>query len=339
MFYLSKVCACKNFPVVKFPKASQVIPRLFTMENYELFGFETTPRRRSKRTQGAPVKNRLKGYLLAIFAKETRSYSVNFDRLAKAFSCSRRAVEMAVATLRAGDRFNFQTVRAGRSFCVQISDRNPLPSSGVFSSEEKIIQNNTARRPAQFFKKSSGTASPQTSGGWEKKAAPAKILRLGAWIARHELGRIHRAGCRTLFRVPHAANFVSEALHDGHGRAEIVSAYEYALRSVDSDLEQIPPSVRWEPSTLVKLAKRRLADGLTCALRVANRWRILNRQPVEPETVEQPARVFHVEQPGQNPALRRFNLGRALMEAVRHFGEASAIVAEIRSELALIPAQ
>lgn len=305
------------------------------MENYELTGFETRPRFRAKRTQGAPVTNRLKAYLLAIFAKGTRWFSVNFDRLAKSFQCSRRAVEMAVSSIRKSARFIFQTVRVGRSFCVRVSDRNPQPYTGVFATQKRI-QNNTARRPAQYFEKSSEAGTVRTPGGWEKKPTPTKILRLAAWIARNELGRIHRSASRTLFRTAHAANYCAEALHAGHGRADVVSSYEYALRSVDSELAHLPPAVRWEPSSLVKLAKRRLSDGMTAGARVAARWRFLNR-PAPVESVEPAPIVPRGTYAPENSALRRFNLGRALMEAVRHFGEAAAITKEIRAELAALP--
>lgn len=306
------------------------------MRNPDLFGYETAPRRRAKRTQGAPIKNRLKAYLLVIFQKGTRWFSVNFDRLAKSFQCSRRAVEMAVAEVRESGRFIFQTVRVGRSFCVRVSDRNPQPLTGVFSYGKKRIQSNTARRPAQNFEKFSESGTARTPGGWEKKPTPTKILRLAAWIARHELGKIHRKASRTLFRTQHAANFCAEALHAGHGRADVVSSYEYALNSIDSELAHLPPAVRWEPSSLVKLAKRRLADGMTNAARVAARWRFLNR-PAPVESVEPAPIVPRGTDRPENSALRRFNLGRALFEAVRHFGESAPIVHEIRAELAALP--
>lgn len=328
MFCRPKLCTCKFFSHGGNPDPSP-------METLDLFGFETRPRLRAKRTSGAPIKNRLKAYLIAIFAKGTRWFTVNFDRLAKSFQCSRRAVEMAVSSIRQSARFIFETVRVGRSFCVRVSDRNPHPSTGVFASQKRI-QNNTARRPAQNFEKFSEAGTARTPGGWEKKPTPTKILRLAAWIARHELGKIHRAASRTLFRTQHAANFCAEALHAGHGRADVVSSYEYALRSIDSELAHLPPAVRWEPSSLVKLAKRRLADGMETGKRVAMRWRFLNR-PAPVESVEPAPIVPRGTHAPENSALRRFNLGRALMEAVRHFGDAAPIVQEIRAELAALP--
>lgn len=308
------------------------------MRNPDLFGYETAPRRRAKRTKGAPVINRLKAYLLAIFQKGTRWYAVNFDKLAKSFQCSRRSVEIATATIRKSGRFIFQTVRVGRSFCVRVSDRNPQPYTGVFPQRKKEIQSNTARRPAQNFEKFPRAGFAQTFGGWKKKTAPAPILRLAAWIARNVLGRLHRNASRTLFRTQHAANYAAEALHAGHDRADVVSAYEYALRSVDSELAHLPPAIRWEPSSVVKLARRRLSDGLSDASRVAARWRVLNR-PAPVESVEPAPIVPRGTNRMENTGMLRFNLGRALMLAVQNFGTESQIAKEIRAQISAIPAQ
>ena len=238
------------------------------------------PKRRRVKRSSAPISVRLNAYLLAVFAKGTRVYTVDFDALARSFSCTRRTVEMAMKKVREAARFVFRTVRVGRSYAVQVSDRNPC-IKGVFLLTKKKKIPNTAPQPARGLEKSSN---------WVSKPAPRRVQALGAWLARHELAKIHRAGARTMFRVGHALNFATEALHAGHARADIADAYRYALRSVDADLSHLPPAVRWEPSSLVKLARRRLADGLTAARRVAMRYQALaiSRQP-EPEAVEAPS--------------------------------------------------
>lgn len=218
------------------------------------------PKRRRARRSSAPICVRLNAYLIAVFAKGTRVYTVDFDALARSFKCTRRTVEMAVKKVREGGRFVFKTVRVGRSYAVQVSDRNPC-IKGVFSlKRKKEIPNTTPA--ARVLEKSSN---------WVSKPAPRRIRALAGFIARNELGRLHRAATRTLFRLGHALNFATQALHAGHARADIVDAYRYALRSVDDELSHRPAGERWEPSSLVKLARRRLADGLSAAARVAIR--------------------------------------------------------------------
>jgi hypothetical protein len=181
---------------------------------------------------------------------------------------------MAVKKLRAGDRFKFRTVRVGRSYAVQVSDRNPC-IKGVFSLKRKKEIPNTTPQAARAFQKSSG---------WVSKPVPRRIQALAGWIARRELAPTHRRESRTMFRVAHGLNFAAEALHQGHARADIVEAYRYALRSVDVDLAHLPTAVRWEPSSLVRLARRRLADGLSAAQRVAIRRRALRPNPPDTES-------------------------------------------------------
>lgn len=231
------------------------------------------PKRRLVKRSPVAVCIRLNAYLLAVFAKGTRVYTIDFDALSRSFKCTRRTVEMAVAKVRSGDRFIFRTVRVGRSYAVQVSDRNPC-IKGVFLLTKKKEIPNTTPQPARALEKSSG---------WVSKPAPRRIQALAAWLARHELAKIHRAGARTMFRIGHALNFAVDALHAGHARADITDAYRYALRSVDADLAHLPPAVRWEPSSLIKLARRRLADGLTAAARVSIRRAAL--RPVSPANV------------------------------------------------------
>lgn len=229
---------------------------------------EFRPKRRRVRRSSAPVCVRLNAYLLAVFAKGARVYTVDFDALARSFSCSRRTVEMAVAKLRTGDRWKFQTVRVGRSYAVQVSDRNPSIKGVFLLKKKKEIPNTTPA--ARGFEKSSWVA---------RATPPRRIQALAGWLARRELAPIHRRESRTLFRTGHALNFAADALHAGHARADIVDAYRYALRCVDAELAHLPAATRWEPSTLIKLARRRLADGLTTARRVALRRAALRPVP------------------------------------------------------------
>lgn len=225
---------------------------------------EVFRRHRTKRKR-VPVIVRLTAYLSAIFRKGTRVYTVDFVTLARAFTCTKRTVESAVAALRKDERFIFKTVRIGRSYAVQVSDRN-ASIKGVFSlPRKKEIQNNTGSCPVLS----------KNSPRWISKPPPRKILALAGFVARNVLGKLHRAESRTMFRFAHAYRFATDALHAGFGRDEIAEAYRYALRSVDDELAHLPRETRWEPSSLVRLARRRLRDGLDAGQRVRHRAALL----------------------------------------------------------------
>jgi hypothetical protein len=227
------------------------------------------PKFKRRNRSSATINVRLIAYLSAVFAKGTRVFIVDFDALARSFKCTRRTVEMAVKKVREAGRFVFRTVRAGRSYVVQVSDRNPCIKGVFLLTKKKEIQNNTARPAALDLKKSSS---------WISKPAPRPIQALAGWLARNVLAREHRAASRTMFRFGHAYNFAVDALHAGHAKADLIDAWRYALRNVDSDLSNLPASIRWEPSSLVSLARRRLADGLSAACRVAQRRKALIAQ-------------------------------------------------------------
>ena len=229
------------------------------------FGPKSPRRKRS----GSTVNIRLIAYLSAVFAKGTRVYNVDFNALAKSFDCTRRTVEMAVKKVRESGRFIFKTIRSGRSYLVQVSGRNPSIKGVFLLTKKKRIQNNTERQPAQVFKKSSL---------WASKPAPRRIQALAGWVCRKVLAPIHRAESRTMFRFGHAYNFAVAALHAGHSKADVADSWRYALRSVDSDLAHLPKSIRWEPSSLVIVARRHLSDGLSAPDRVSLRWQALNRK-------------------------------------------------------------
>ncbi|WP_157836862.1 hypothetical protein [Geminisphaera colitermitum] len=220
-----------------------------------------------------PIHRRLTAYLRAIFAKGTRFYRLDMDALARSFSCTKRTVENALVTVRESGAFRFEKKRIGRSYSVfcyplvfaaRISDRNS-PHLRGFCYAKKEYQNTAA----PDLKKSS-------QGGWQTdRKAPPRILALAAWFARNVLCRAHRSISRTMPRFAHAYRFAADALHAGFSRDAIADAYRYALRSIDDDLAHLPRSVRWEPSSLIRLARRRLVDGLSMAERVAIRRRAL----------------------------------------------------------------
>ena len=235
------------------------------------------PKAPRRKRSGSTVNVRLISYLSAVFAKGTRVYNVDFNALAKSFDCTRRTVEMAVKKVRDSGRFFFKTIRAGRSYLVQVSDRNPSIRGVFILTNKKRIQNNTERRPAQVFKKSSL---------WADKPAPRPIQGLAGWLARNVLAPLHRAESRTMFRFGHAYNFAVSALHAGHSKADVADSWRYALRSVDSDLQNLPKEIRkFEPSSLVIIARRHLSDGLSAARRVSLRWQALNRKETPVFTV------------------------------------------------------
>lgn len=211
----------------------------------------------------ATIRVRLRAYLAAILRKGTRTYSINFAKLAKSFGCSQRAVEKALRQLRDEPRtFIFKTVRVGRVYVATVSDRTRL-QEGSFSYGKKK-SNNTAQAPH--------LTSPASSSGWRTNLpAPAKILALAAWIASRELSKAHKGASRIHFRRAHAFNFAAAALHAGHAREDIVTAYHRAVRDVCEDLANLPADIRWEPSSAIRIARRRLADGIEVARRVAIR--------------------------------------------------------------------
>jgi hypothetical protein len=222
----------------------------------------------SRRFSGKPasVLVRLTAYLRTVLGRGVRTYPLNFDKLAKSFGCTRRAVEYAMQKLRAAPgNFIFRTVRVGSVYVATVSERNRI-QDGSFSYGKK---NNHNTPPAASGFKNSTSA-------WRTDLPPsAKILSLAAWLARHELGKAHRAKSRTMFRFAHAYNFAATSLHAGHARTDIVKAYRQALRDIDVDLAHLPQGTVWEPSSLIRLARRRLADGLNTPERVAFRRRVL----------------------------------------------------------------
>ncbi len=189
----------------------------------------------------AAIHVRLKSYLATIFRRGLRSYSLDFDTLARRLNVSRRTVERGVATIRTAEQFIFRTIRVGRSYVVQVSDRHPS-IRGVLSPTG--IKTETLR-PA---------------GISAFKPRSRKIAALAAVVARTDLAGQHWDNCKVQFRFPHAFLFAFRALSEGHALKAIVHAYDLAVHqrhkdATDYDLNHGAHLTKWQPSSTVTLAE------------------------------------------------------------------------------------
>jgi hypothetical protein len=206
----------------------------------------------------APIQKRLAGYFRTVLARlgAGKAYSICFDTLARRLDVSRRTVERGVAALRTSPAFLFKTLRVGRSFAVQVSDRHPS-NKGVFSPTERKKETRAVARLSAF--------KPRTKA----------IIGLAACIARNDLQGLHWDNCKVRFQFPHAFLYAFRALNEGHARVAISGAYDLALHqrhkdATDHDLNNGANLTRWEPSSTVSLAAERLrTDGRTAAERWA----------------------------------------------------------------------
>lgn len=233
----------------------------------------------------APAPRRLRHYFTTILRRMgSRTYLIDFDVLAGRLKLSRRSIERGVATLRAGEAFNFLTFRVGRSYAVKVSDRH-RSIKGVFPRRGK-------RKETPAPGQDSGAAAPQVAISEPTEGCPpsrpqadrtknrlevsrSKIAALAACLARGELADRHWDNCKITWRFAHAFRFARRALTVGHSVAELVRAYDAALHqrhkdATDYGLNRGCVPAFWEPSSTVTLAAEMLRqDGRT----VEQRWR------------------------------------------------------------------
>lgn len=250
----------------------RTVPAEASTVDSETHGCPEIREARSGQIRANPPRSvfRVYGYLCGVFRHGLHWWRVDFARIAKALGLTCRTVETAVAFIRVHwkSKFHFQKLRIGRLWHLEIWDRkngspSPIPLSPWAFAKQKTMKKHAG----------AGFASKQRP---ERRIdAPPALLRLAGFVVRHQLRPCHWDNCKVTFRFAHAFGFAIRALLRGYDKRTVVLVYERALhkRHRDATDYQLNRGTDrpWEPSSVVTLATRLLADGRSDCARISER--------------------------------------------------------------------